>query len=154
MKLPKGLMILLAISVVLAVLDFITTLTNPLHPYLESNPLYLLTGNFVLILLLHFVFWGGAYWFYTTRKKSFWRYYIISILVWVSMIRLIVIISNYREALKPVTVATIEAAKSITIAAKQAHFNNTVVLALLMPIVISVIIYFFFWLDHKIEVKD
>ena len=146
----KGFKIIFGISILLLILDFITTILNwELVKHLESNPLFRY-GGLPLIILTNIGFFT-LYWFwYKHSKHPTHRFYIIFCLVAMSITRPLVIYNNYQVYLHP---PTLEQAIAVTTAIKMQNIKKILILNIL-PIFNGLIAFTFFDMDHKINKKE
>jgi len=153
----KGFKILMGIYILAFIVDLVSTLMNrELVIYLESNPVFALTGGWIgiaLVILINIalivIFW---YW-YTNTESYHWRFYIPLILVTVLSARVMVIINNIHVYLNPPTIqqaiAYAEQATTITRVQETGRF----VWVQLLPYLNGAIAWMFFKIDHIINRK-
>jgi len=144
----KGFKILLGIYILAFIVDIISTLLNRgLIKYLESNPIYGLTGGWIgiaLVILINIVLIFLLYYWYTRTDSFQWRFYICLILASVITTRVLVIVNNINIFLNP---PTIEAARQVTTEMKRQAISRLVWLNLL-PFLNGAIAWMFFYKDH------
>ncbi len=141
--------VIIPTMVVLMILDYVTAwMVGSNLQYLETNPIYMVVGSLVPLLLLN-IGCILAIWYFYKRSKPFWRYFIVSSFLWHSIVRIFAIRSNVLVYLRP---PTPEQVSMITTAVKVNSYA-LIVLAYALPVVISIITYFIFRVDHNVTQK-
>jgi len=149
LKLSKVEWILIILFIMLYIGDFISTILGwNVAQHLESNPLYLLTGTLLVPVIYNLVILCAIIWLYYKGSITS-RFFSISIVCWVSLLRVVAITSNVKGYLNP---PSLEAAKAVTTAAK-VKFYSSISIAFLIFIAVSQIIFFIFKLGHNIQIK-
>ena len=145
----KAIKYLLAIFFILFIGDLWTTLSvgTALIHYLEANPVYRYIGIPGIAILNLLAIWF-FYWTYN-RNTPVQRYILCNALVAISVIRVFVIINNYRIAKNP---PAIEIAQAVTPAMKQAAMIK-VIAPVFIPFLIGIVAFLFWRLDHDIKRK-
>ena len=149
----KGFKILMIVFLILVSIDFYTAYMNKdMLQYIEVNPLYLLTGSLIPVILLNI---GVALfcWFLYKNKYAipFVRFNLLNFFIWVSFARILAIRSNILAYLYPPTLAV---AQSITTEYKIVVATSHTLLYFILPFVVCMLTYLFFRLDHNIERLD
>lgn len=148
-KLPSGLKVMIIVSFILMVADFVTTMMNTeLAFYLETNPIFVYTKSFAPLLFLNII-WLLLFAYFYVRGNPFLRFVFSSVFVWMSTMRVYAIKNAVQIYLNP---PTIEAAMQIADGAKVSHYYS-VQLAFFIPLIISVVPYIFWRMDHEVETK-
>lgn len=120
--------------------------------YLEVNPLFMVTGSLIPVIILNIIIIGLVYWLYIGRWRTpFLRYALSNFFVWVCFARIFAIRSNILAYLSP---PSLEVAQSITDSYKIAVATNHVLLYFCIPYLICLLTYVFFRLDHRIRMDD
>jgi len=146
--------------ILVAICDFWSTFrVGELAQYLEANPVFKFIGfggiAFLNVLAAYFFVWR-----YHKSKFPSSRFMIISAFVYFTITRISVVINNVKigdvvsKAMVENPEATVAAAKAITYAAKVDQTFWTVSLGIMLPIIISMLPYYLFQLDHKIEWRE
>jgi len=150
MKVEKGLLVLFIVFTVLFVADAVSTMINyDFLKYMETNPVFMITKSFLPVIAMNIlvcIVMAGIY----IKGSIFWRYTTISQVVWLSVLRISAIINNVKVYLNPPTITQMQ---SITTAVKVAQ-TQTLLLAFFMPLIISVLIYLLFLIDHQVQKKQ
>lgn len=150
MRLKKGITIAVVAGAVLILADLISTmLLKDLLPYLEANPFFSKIG-LVGIVILNVVMVGGMYHLYNKTNSTTYRYIWINLLVTIILMKLLAVINNVQVYLNP---PTIEIAQQITTEMKVQVVTSFGWMAV-VPYAISIITFYLFKFDHKIEVKE
>ena len=155
----KGFKTLLIISIILAVLDFGTTVRlGSLVKYTEANPLYRFGGLYIILFLNALIF-GYFWWCYTKSKKSSKmigvRFGIINLLVSLGIIRLFVIWNNWNIGTRLLSMPkdlALQTAQLMTPEMKVEAFIQ-VSAPLWLFACVAYIVYLFYRADHDIKVK-
>jgi len=133
----------------LAILDFYSTFINKLRHYMEINPLYLAGGWWPVIILnlISVYILLKAY----GSKNIFNRFMSINTFIWLSVLRISVIINNFRltEQVNAGEI-TVEMVQGVSDAVKATHHAQYIMLGILLPMIVTNIIYWVFLLDHKV----
>lgn len=141
--------ILAIVFLVVTLADLISTLMfGERIKYAEANPLYPYIGltGIIVCNLLYVAFF---YWIYTRSNKSDRRFIYLNVLVTVCIVKVLVVYNNIGIYL---THPTLEQVMTITPEMKTAA---TIKLAgtTILPLFIGIITYYFFKLDHHIQIK-
>ena len=146
----KGYTIILIVFTVLAAIDITLALYNPtILRYMETNPIYVITGTMLPVVGLNVAVFLVIWYFYP-RIKPYGRFLFCNYFVWLSIFRIYAIRNTYKILRSPPAVAVMQ---TYTTEVKIASYTNTA-LAYLMPMVITFVVYLLFCLDHKIEKKN
>lgn len=146
-KAPLGLKILLWSYAILFIADITTSMLQPtVLKHLETNPLYILTGSMMPVILMNIAVFC-AIWLFYPRVSPYGRFMFCNFIVWVSVFRLYAIRNAVRHLLNP---PTIQYMQSVTTATKVSVATN-VGLTFFMPLVMTFIVYLVFIIDHKIQ---
>lgn len=153
----KGSWVILFVFLVPMILDFVSTWINPIAQYLEVNTLYLAWGKWWPIIIsnaLALYIFLKAY----GSKKIYNRFMALNSIAWFTVLRVSVIINNFKILGRVHDGEITEsAAAAVTTAEKVAAMTDFyyvyIILGVLMPIVITNIIYWFMLIDHKVEEK-
>lgn len=134
-------------------LDLISTLrVGELLEYMEANPIYLHFGwvGFAIANLLALYILLRGY----CHKQMFTRFLTMVAFVYLSMLRIFVTINNW-EIGNEVAAGEItkEMVMGITDAQKVTSYAYLLSLAMLLPLVINIFVYWLFTLDHKMIEK-
>ena len=116
--------------------------------YLEANPLYPYIGLWG-IAAVNIVLLIGIYTFYGRSKNVTTRFAIFNSMMTLVVIRIFVIINNWKVLQNP---PTLEVAQAITVEFKRQAVLNLVV-PFVIPYIIAVLTFIFFTYDHKVVVK-
>lgn len=145
----RGIKISLSFFLILVIVDLVSTLINlELIPFLEANPIYKYVG-LPGIFIINLIFIGVAFWFYHRSKVAITRFAIINGILVVCLIRVFVIINNFRVWNNP---PPIEVAMRVTDAMKQAQMVQIIAPAFL-PYLVGYAAFWLFNLDHNIGIK-
>ena len=155
-KMQKASWIILVVFVILFYFDLYSTLQSGEYAaHLETNILFIILGKswFVLILMNIFAVW--IFLFTYSNKNTFSRYVICSAFTWLSLARILAIISNFKTAavVNSGKVA-IEAAKAYPASAKIMEYTLNISLVYIIPLIVTICIYFLFRLDNKVEARQ
>lgn len=137
--------------VLLFAFDVVSTLsTLDLFKYMETNPVWIKTGWVGLILMNFLALYVLLRGYDTSLIVN--RYAAITSFVYLSVLRIFVIINNFsigeRVQSGKITKVMVE---SVSDSVKIEHYNQMIIFNLLAPIIFSMVIYYLFSLDHKIE---
>ena len=156
-----GLKIMLGIMIVLAIIDLGTALsTGALFQYAETNPLFVFTSSITVLVLVTVVWLGTFYYLYTKLGVSS-RFCLCSLFVWHCVMRVYGIKSNLAgreivqaaEAKGAVAVQQlINQSASVSATVKTSHYF-TLVLAFVLPIVLTIVSFLIFKIDHEVNKK-
>lgn len=146
----RALWIIVPLFILLSLLDYGTAALNgsAMLASIETNPLYLLGHSFLPLFLLSLLTILALAWLYK-RIRPFGRYFVISYLLWHSLIRITAIRSNITAWLHP---PTPEQIASITTQVKT-DFYLSLVLSIFLPFAISILTYLIFRMDHNVTLK-
>lgn len=146
----RGIIILAILTLVGVLIDTATTLRlGSLIKHLEANPIYSYVG-IPGILLMNILLFGFLVWAYTKLKSPSTRYIIINTLVMSLIMRVFVIINNWKIGNNP---PSLELAKQVTKEMKNEHVVQMAA-PFILPFFIGLISFYFFMIDHNIEVKN
>lgn len=149
-KISKGAKVYFAIFFVFFLVDLITTLmVGPIVHYLETNPLYMLTGSFIPIVIANVVIGCMMTWFYMIRGADY-RFFFLNLLTWLCVIRIVAIQNAIKIFMNP---PTLEVAMAITDTVKATQYSSTMILYVYLPLVITQIVYYLMKIDHRIVEK-
>jgi len=152
-KWSKGLRITIGIFIVLAIADFIVTYMNFKYiPYLESNPLYLAFKSMIPIFIVNFLLIFLLVYQYNRNKEQNFgsKFFIINIVAWVALARIFAIKSNINIFIAQ---PSIEVAQAVPEEAKLTSYAILTIVYILVPMIITQIVYFLFRIDHDIKLK-
>ena len=154
-KFKKASWIMLIVFTLLFILDIISTFSiGELLEYVEYNPIYLITGSWLLVGLLNILtiyLFLKAY----SAKLPFIRYMVCSIFVMFTLLRIIIIINNFAVGENIESgIVDVEAVKAVTYEQKVTSYSLTHIFYIYIPMVISCFIYWLFSLDNKVEWKQ
>jgi len=138
----------------LFILDIVSTLSvGKLVQYMETNPIFIKAGWAGLIAINILALWLLLKGFDSAKIHN--RFLILTSFVYVSVIRVFVIINNFSLGDKVQSGEITEAmVQGTSEAARMNHYAWLIIFNLMAPIIFSMIIYFLFILDHKIEVQN
>ena len=145
----------LIILITFVFLDIFTTALVSLRGGigLEINPLVSFNKFFPIMIIAHILV-IFAFWFYLTRKSPLIFFLTLSFISFSSLVRLYSIISATQLLLKPKAIEiAINQTAHITRAAKTLRFGSISIFYYLIPVAITVIIYFLFRMKYKIVEK-
>jgi len=152
-RMMKASWVMLIVFLVLAFFDFYSTHTNPFAKELEANVVYLATGSWMLIYFINiFAIWAllKAY-----NSPKYWiRYMALSAFTFLSVTRISVIISNLqiRQQVENGEITQAIAA-SVSDSVKASNYSYLILLYIYLPLLISMVIYGLFRLDHEVIEK-
>lgn len=152
----KGIKLVVSFFLVMMVLDVWTTLRfRHLITYLEANPIYSYVGLPGIIALNLLLIYFSHRW-YCRSKSPWYRYYILTIILIVSLLRISVVSNNYegQEVLSELPEEKqLEIAKSVTPEMKKEAYVQVYTPAI-APLFIVFLVFLLYKLDHKIERRD
>ena len=152
-SISKGSKIILTIFLIFWALDFITTYINLRYiPYLESNPLYIISKSMVPVMIVNiFIIWA-LMWLYNRRNGLDFskKFFIINIVVWSALARILAVIANIKVYIAQ---PSMEVVQAVTTSVKSSHYASLVLFYMYLPLIITQIIYWLFLIDHKIILK-
>lgn len=100
----KAFFILFIVNIVLAIVDFITTMLYPYKEMLESNPVFRLTGSFIPIILINVVIYYFCWkWYKQPKTKDWMKFFMIEQLVVIVGVRIYAIRNAVTLLLTPHT---------------------------------------------------
>jgi len=153
-KMWKASWVILIGYIALFILDITSTLSvGNLVRYMETNPVFLITGwiGLILINVLAIYLLLKGY----DIKKPYNRFMVITAFVYLSVVRIFVSINNFSIGKKvqsgEITKAMVE---GVSDSVKATSYSWMIVLNIFAPLVFSMVIYYLFSLDHKIEIKN
>ena len=137
--------------------DIISTLIHgSLVSQLESNPLYMMSNTLLVPILFNLLVLFGLIFVYR-RYGINMRWYITTFVVWLSFIRIVVILNNVMAYLNPPTAAQAEAISQ----ALQTDYSTVIfpmilllVFYFVIPIILALLSFWIYRLDHTIERKQ
>lgn len=154
-KLWRASWIMLIVFIALALLDFYSTFrVGEIIKYLETNPIYIYTGSWLMILFFNFLaiyLLLRAY----DSPKPFNRFLACTFFVWISLLRIAVIMGNFQtHALVEDGSITIEKAQGYTTEQKLDTYTDTYLHSFILPMSVTLLVYILFRMDNKIERID
>ena len=148
----KGFKLLFYLTLVLIIIDFITAYMNgDMLKYLEVNLLYLYTGSLIPVILLNCFMLIFIYWWYHRTRFITIRYWLLCFFVFLGFARIFAIRSNILAYLNP---PPLHLAQTLTVAHKVSVSVSHSSSLFFVPLVLSLIPYFFFILDHKVIKRE
>jgi len=149
-NLTKGAKVLIGIFLIFWAMDFITTYLNLKYiPYLESNPLYIACKSMVPVMIANIFLIAALIWLYRRQNGLDFskKFFIINIITWISLARIMAIISNIKVYLAQ---PSIEVAKAVSTGVKVGHYASLTIIFIFLPLLITQIVYWLFLIDHRI----
>ena len=149
----KGTWVIIIVWTFFFIMDIISTFSvGDLIIYMEANPLYKISGISGIVFMNVVAVWllSKNY----DSKYSFNRFLALSTLVWVSVVRIAVIINNFSLGSK---VASGEITKELVenqdVAVMQSNYALLMIFVMILPIAINILTYWIFLIVHKVERK-
>lgn len=149
-KMWKASWVILVGFLILFSLDIVsTTSAGELVKYMETNIIFIYFGWFGLILINLFVLWIILKAYDQSIHNSFMA---LNAFVWVSLLRIAVIINNFKIGKQvqsgEITKAMVEGVSTTTKVTAHAWMVG---LQVLLPLIVTMVIFYLFRLDHNIE---
>ena len=151
-----GIKIMIGIIIFLSLMDIITALINGLmFTHGETNPIFNFGGG-VWPLILVTIAWIGIFWFAYRRLFVGARFVLCTAFVWHVLLRIYAIKANLtaffavKAASPEVAYQIINATRQVAVEVKTQDYF-TLVLAVVMPILLNIIAYALFCIDHKVK---
>ena len=152
-KLTKGGKVIIGIFIFFFIVDVVVTYMNYKYiPYLESNPLYLTFQSMIPIYIVNFILIFLLLYQYNKNKGQDFgaKFFIANIVTWVALARIFAIKSNITVFMKQ---PPIEVAQAVPEEAKLTSYAILTIAYILIPMIITQIVYFLFRIDHDIKLK-
>lgn len=153
-RMSKSSWIILIGFLVLFGLDLYTTFSvGDIVKHLESNPIYILTGSWTLIILLNLV---TLYFLLKANdsKGAGSRFIACNFFVWFTGLRILVVINNFKmSSLVKAGTVTMEMAAATPDIVKLNHYTLQLIAAMYAPVLITLLVYLLFRLDNEVERK-
>jgi len=153
----KGFNSLFIVTTILFIVDMVTTLWNhSIMQYLETNPIYRLTGSIVPIILLNIAVLALFYYGYHWKKTGLiGRYLAINSLVWINLARVMALKNNFHWVMNPVEAKAfaVAAASDPVMHQKAIEFTQQQLAINTVPLIIGIVVFLIWFVDHKVERK-
>ena len=150
-RLERGSLIIILLFAAVASVDIFTSLkVGKFLEYLELNPIYPYVGmagimgaNLLMAFVIFFVY---------SKGNIFVRYTVCSFLTYIVLARIWIIQNNFKVLNQIATgEITMETVRQVPQAAKVAQYSLHQLWFLLIPLIVSYVIYLLFMIDHKVE---
>ena len=142
--------ILMVIYILFLIADVVTTfMVGTPKEVLELNPVYQLTGSFIPIFVIQALTIVLLFWLY--KKNVHYRFLTINTMVLTIISRIVAVKSAMNYINTPGLAEQV--ATTVTPAIKQAALIQMSIL-IYLPLIISLLVYFIWQFDHKIEIKN
>lgn len=152
-KKSKGFIILFAIYVLMLILDVVSTLKNAaLLPHIEVNPIYQAVGTLWPVLLLNIIITILIYYAYTHKKTTPSSRYLIHTFMILTIFLRIIAVHNAIEWHH--TTMSIEEVEQKYTSEVRAVATKQFALITYVPLLMMVLPFLFWRLDHYVVRKD